>query len=56
MAVTLNPTLTLELICIFPVFQDCFSFTTKCVTVSPMKIMRARLEEVDQLYSSIYDQ
>ena len=50
------PLLITYIICIFPVFQDCFSFTTKCVTVPPRKIMRARLEEVDQLYSSIYDQ
>ena len=50
------PLLITYTICIFPVFQDCFSFTTNCVTLPPMKIMRARLEEVDQMYSSICDQ
>ena len=53
---TFNSTNVINMLFVFYLFHKIIiSYITKCMTEPPMKMM-TRLEAVDQMYSSIYDQ
>jgi len=54
---TLIPLMLLAIPFVFYLFHKIIiSCITKCMIVPPTKIIMTRLEAVDQMYSSIYDQ
>ena len=51
------PLILLAMLFVFCLFYKIiFSCITKCMTEPQMKIMRTRLEAVDQMYNSVCDQ